>query len=96
MWPEDERTDRPARTDDAKRASMMDMGTFELECHLVLKSDMYDTYLKVKSATRDCVKHTAVLLRSAGGSVRGPVLEVGPGVARERCEVHRGSSGLPL
>lgn len=50
---QDERTRRQALNDDTKRAIMMDMCPPELERHLLLNSDRYDTCAKVKAAIRD-------------------------------------------
>lgn len=62
---QDQRSDRKALGDDAKRAIMMDMRSFELERHLVLSSGRYDTEPKINSALRDYVEqmhHTSVVL----------------------------------
>lgn len=57
MRRQDGRTGRQASTDDTKRAIMTDMCPIELERHLVLNSDRYDTYAKVKSAIREYTEH---------------------------------------
>lgn len=51
-----ERTGRQTLTNDTKRVVMMDTCPPELERHLVLKPDRYDTHPKVKSAMRDHVE----------------------------------------
>lgn len=45
---QDERTGRQAFTDETKNTIMMDMCPAELERHLILNSDRYDTHPKVK------------------------------------------------
>lgn len=52
----DERIRRQALTDDSKRAIMMGMCPPELQRHLVLNFDRYDTYPKVRSAIQDYVE----------------------------------------
>lgn len=71
---QDQRTWRHASSDDTKRASMTDIFRAALEKHLILNSDRFDSYPKLKAAIREYVeqmRHTSdsMDLHEVAGSV---------------------------